>query len=54
MDSGCLSWNGNGVSGSDRILKFLIDLPSSDHTVNTLDAQPILGELIVNDLWISG
>lgn len=43
MDSGTLVWNGNGVTGKDNIQKFWTDLPDSDHSVTTLDAQPITG-----------
>lgn len=45
METALLTWNGNGVVGNDRIQKFYTDLPASDHTINTLDAQPILGDL---------
>lgn len=43
LDSGLLSWNGNGIRGHEQIQKFIIDLPTSDHSLVTLDAQPILG-----------
>lgn len=43
LESGLLSWNGNGVCGSDRVQKFYIDLPPSDHVISALDAQPIIG-----------
>lgn len=46
LDTGLLAWNGNGVTGNENILKFMIDLPPTDHIINTLDAQPILGELV--------
>ncbi|XP_050308929.1 NTF2-related export protein [Anthonomus grandis grandis] len=42
LEAGILSWNGNGVKGNDRIQKFIIDLPASDHALVTLDAQPVL------------
>lgn len=45
LDTGLLAWNGNGVSGNEKIQKFYIELPSSDHVVNTLDSQPILGSI---------
>lgn len=45
LESGLLSWNGNGISGSDRVQKFYIDLPPSDHVISALDAQPIIGKL---------
>lgn len=43
LETGLLAWNGNGITGNESIQKFVIDLPSTDHVVNTLDAQPILG-----------
>lgn len=53
LDTGLLTWNGNGISGNDRIQKFYIELPSSDHSISTLDAQPILGiNLIIPQLLI--
>ncbi|XP_070151755.1 NTF2-related export protein isoform X1 [Polyergus mexicanus] len=44
METATLMWNGNGVVGKDNIQKFWTDLPSSEHTVTTLDAQPITGK----------
>lgn len=41
-------WNGNGISGTDRIQKFFLELPPTDHSITTLDAQPI-SELAVGD-----
>ncbi|XP_056643394.1 NTF2-related export protein [Diorhabda carinulata] len=46
MDTGLLSWNGNGVTGNENILKFMIDLPPTDHEISTLDAQPILDSAV--------
>ncbi|XP_020296190.1 NTF2-related export protein-like [Pseudomyrmex gracilis] len=43
METANLTWNGNGISGNDNIQKFCTDLPSSEHTITTLDAQPIIG-----------
>ncbi|KAJ8971905.1 hypothetical protein NQ317_010975 [Molorchus minor] len=48
LDTGLLAWNGNGVTGSENIQKFIIDLPPSDHSVITLDAQPILGNVLTS------
>lgn len=42
MDNAILMWNGNGVAGKDNIQTFWTDLPSSEHTIYTLDAQPII------------
>lgn len=48
LDTGLLTWNGNGINGHENIQKFYIGLPSSDHTVTTLDSQPVL------DIAVSG
>ncbi|CAH0546640.1 unnamed protein product [Brassicogethes aeneus] len=50
LDSGLLSWNGNGVTGNETIQKFVIELPPSEHTVQTLDAQPILDNVVNGQL----
>lgn len=44
METANLIWNGNGISGNDNIQKFCTDLPPSEHTITTLDAQPIIGK----------
>nr|CAI5862830.1 unnamed protein product [Callosobruchus analis] len=50
LDTGLLSWNGNGVTGNQNILKFMIDLPTTDHSITTLDAQPILDSAVNGQL----
>ncbi|CAD7012077.1 NTF2-related export protein [Ceratitis capitata] len=50
LDNGLLVWNGNGSSGKDNIQKYLIDLPTSEHTITTLDAQPIVDEAVGGQL----
>ncbi|XP_011858193.1 PREDICTED: NTF2-related export protein-like isoform X1 [Vollenhovia emeryi] len=50
MDSATLIWNGNGVSGKDDIQKFWTDFPTSEHTIQTLDAQPITGPEVATQL----
>ncbi|XP_023014035.1 NTF2-related export protein 1 [Leptinotarsa decemlineata] len=50
LDTGVLAWNGNGVTGNENILKFMIDLPATDHVINTLDAQPILDSAVNGQL----
>nr|CAH7749070.1 unnamed protein product [Callosobruchus chinensis] len=50
LDTGLLSWNGNGITGNQNILKFMIDLPTTDHSVTTLDAQPILNSAVNGQL----
>ncbi|XP_014608528.1 PREDICTED: NTF2-related export protein isoform X1 [Polistes canadensis] len=41
MDAATLIWNGNGVENKENIQKFWTDLPPSEHTIVTLDAQPV-------------
>ncbi|KAL6261427.1 NTF2-related export protein [Pogonomyrmex barbatus] len=50
MDTATLIWNGNGVTGKDNIQKFWTDLPPSEHTIHTLDAQPITSPEVANQL----
>lgn len=50
LDSGLLVWNGNGITGNERIQKFFIDLPTSNHTIITLDAQPVLDSAVNGQL----
>lgn len=40
-DSANLVWDGNAVVGKDGIVKFHESLPSSVHTVECIDAQPV-------------
>lgn len=42
MDSSLLVWNGNGYSGIENIKKFFKELPSTEHELKTVDAQPII------------
>lgn len=44
LDNGLLVWNGNGATGKDNIQKYFQDLPSSEHSITTLDAQPIIDD----------
>ncbi|XP_063709691.1 NTF2-related export protein [Culicoides brevitarsis] len=46
LDSGLLTWNGNGAAGKENIEKFLQELPTSEHTISTLDAQPVIDEAV--------
>ncbi|XP_066154051.1 NTF2-related export protein [Euwallacea fornicatus] len=50
LDTGLLSWNGNGVKGKKNIQTFISNLPYSDHTLVTLDAQPILDSAVNGQL----
>jgi len=42
MDDGLLVWNGNAFNGKDAIMKFITELPTTEHTLTTIDAQPII------------
>jgi NTF2-related export protein 1/2 len=46
MDNGLLVWNGNGITGNDNIQKYLQELPASDHSMTTIDAQPIVDDAV--------
>ena len=49
QDKANVVWNGNAVSGSDAILKLFDGLPTSEHTVEGLDTQPIVaGQFVVS------
>ncbi|XP_072170931.1 NTF2-related export protein 2-like [Diadema setosum] len=48
LDSATMVWNGNGVSGSAGIMEFFEKLPVTEHTVDTLDCQPIPEEITEN------
>lgn len=50
MDNGILVWNGNGTNGKDTIQQYLLELPSSEHTISTLDAQPIVDDAVSTQL----
>lgn len=46
LESAVLVWNGNGAGGDTDISRFLLELPASEHTLNTLDAQPVVDEAL--------
>lgn len=46
LDTGLLVWNGTEASGKDNIQKYYQDLPSSEHVMSTLDAQPIIDDSV--------
>lgn len=48
MDNAIAVWNGNGTTGKDDIQKFYQELPTTDHTITTLDAQPVIDESTSN------
>jgi len=43
-DTALLVYNGNGINGVEAISKFVKDMPKTEHTITTIDAQPILDE----------
>lgn len=48
LDNAIAIWNGNGITGRENIQKFFQDLPTTEHTVTTLDAQPVIDEAVSN------
>lgn len=46
LDTGLLVWNGNEAAGNEKIQKYFQDLPSSEHSIQTLDAQPIVDDAV--------
>lgn len=48
LDSAIAVWNGNGTTGKDEIQKFFQELPSTEHKITTLDAQPVIDEATSN------
>lgn len=48
LDNGIVVWNGNGVNGKEAIQKFFLDLPTTEHSISTLDAQPVIDEATLN------
>lgn len=50
LDNALLVWNGNGASGKDNIQKYFQELPTSEHTMVTLDAQPVVDDAVSSQL----
>ncbi|EAT47788.1 AAEL001125-PA [Aedes aegypti] len=50
MEIGLLVWNGNGANGKDNIQKYFQELPRFEHIMNTLVAQPIIGDAVSSQL----
>jgi len=50
LDNATLSWNGNGATGREMIERYFLELPTSSHQMNTLDAQPIIDPAVANQL----
>ncbi|XP_069130823.1 NTF2-related export protein 2-like isoform X3 [Argopecten irradians] len=45
MDSATLIWNGTTVNGLEKILKFFETLPTSEHSIDSLDCQPLTDQV---------
>lgn len=58
LENSIAVWNGNGINGKENIQNFIQGLPSTEHTVTTLDAQPVIDDAISNQktllIMISG
>lgn len=50
LDNAMFIWNGNGASGKDTIQQYFIELPTSEHLISTLDAQPVLDDALSGQL----
>lgn len=48
LDNAIAVWNGNGTTGKENIQNFIQGLPSTEHTVTTLDAQPVIDDALSN------
>lgn len=40
-ESSSLVWNGNHVKGSEKLNEFFGSLPTSEHTIYSMDCQPV-------------
>ncbi|CAG0885132.1 unnamed protein product, partial [Cyprideis torosa] len=52
MDNGTLIYNGNCISGSENISKFLNRLPEPKVTLENFDAQPVHDEVVAGQKTI--
>ncbi|XP_053690476.1 NTF2-related export protein-like [Sabethes cyaneus] len=52
MDDGLLVWNGHGATGKDKIQAYFQQLPRSEHTMNTLNADPIVDEAVPSQVTL--
>lgn len=48
LENGIAVWNGNGTTGKENIQKYFLELPSTEHSITTLDAQPIIADDTLN------
>ncbi|KAI9578003.1 hypothetical protein GQX74_014147 [Glossina fuscipes] len=46
LGNGLFVWNGNGAHGKDNIQKYFIEVPTSEHIISTVDAQPLIDEAV--------
>lgn len=46
LDNGIAVWNGNDITGKENIQKFFEGLPATEHTVVTVDAQPVIDDAV--------
>lgn len=44
MEKATLIWNGHTLFGKEAVVKFLEELPSTQHNISSLDSQPLLGK----------
>lgn len=52
LDTGLFVWNGNNNAGKDSIKKFYEGLPPTEHTMQTLDSQPIVDKAVSGQLTL--
>lgn len=52
LDNATVVWNGNGTVGKDDIQKYFQELPTTEHSISTLDAQPIIDDATLNQRTI--
>lgn len=48
LDNAIVVWNGNGTTGKENIQKYFQELPMTEHSVTTLDAQPVIDDATLN------
>lgn len=52
LDNAIVVWNGNGTNGKEAIQKFFLDLPTTEHSIVTLDAHPVIDDATLNQKTI--
>ncbi|XP_033743790.1 NTF2-related export protein 2-like isoform X2 [Pecten maximus] len=53
LDSAALVWNGTPVNGLEKILKFFETLPTSEHSLDSLDCQPLIDQVCGGQMTIA-